>query len=249
MVGETLAGPPGDCCFKAVQHVGEPRGTIEKIADVETYVARPPQGESDKIILFFSDVYGALFINSQLIMDYWADNGYLVLGLDYFERDSYAYHKDKQDWDRQGWMEQKQERAAVLLPPWIEAVRTQYGTDKKYVCVGYCFGAPYVMEHIKTDWIAAGAFAHPAFLNEDHFRNVKQPLLMSCAETDVTFPIESRRRSEDLLVEQKATYYIQVFSSVEHGFALRGDMNDPVQRWAKEESARGILNWFNHFSN
>ncbi|KAI9069681.1 alpha/beta-hydrolase [Trametes sanguinea] len=249
MASATLAGPPGDCCFKTVQHVGEPRGMIERIAGVETYVARPSKGEveSDRIILFFSDVYGALYVNSQLLMDYYADNGFLVLALDYFERDSFAYHKDDPGWDRQGWIKQKRERAAVLLPPWIEAVRAQYGTDKKYTCVGYCFGAPFVMQYIKTDWILAGAFAHPAYLNEDDFKEVKQPLLMSCAEVDHTFPVESRRRAEDLLVEQKAKYYIQVFSGVEHGFALRGDMSVPIQRWAKEESARGILNWFGHF--
>ena len=72
-----------------------------------------------------------------------------------------------------------------------------------------------------------------------------------------------------MLAEQKATYYIQVFSSVKHGFALRGDPNVPAEskhsrtaalgsavlcmmadvsaEWAKEESARAILDWFSHF--
>ncbi|KAI0370129.1 alpha/beta-hydrolase [Pilatotrama ljubarskyi] len=247
MAGATLAGPPGDCCRKTVQHVGEPRGTVEKIANVETYVARPPDGAGGKIILFFADVFGALYVNSKLLMDYWAENGYLVLGLDYFEGDSYAFHKDEQDFDMPAWIKEKQARAAALLPPWIDAVRQQYGSEKKYTCVGYCFGAPYVMDCVKTDWIAAGAFAHPAFLNEDHFKGVKQPIMLSCAEIDHTFPVESRRRAEDILVDQKAMYFIQVFASVKHGFALRGDPNVPAERWAKEESARGVLNWFNNF--
>ena len=51
------------------------RGTIEVVAGVETYVARPADGGNSKIVLFFGDVYGPLYINSQLIMDYWADNG------------------------------------------------------------------------------------------------------------------------------------------------------------------------------
>jgi len=45
------------------------------------------------------------------------------------------------------------------------------------------------------------------------------------AETDHTFPVESRRRAEDILVEIKATYHIQVFSGVTHGFGTRGDPN------------------------
>jgi dienelactone hydrolase len=42
-------------------------------------------------------------------------------------------------------------------------------------------------------------------------------------ETDHTFPKESRRRAEDILEEVKATYYVQLFSGVSHGFGTRGD--------------------------
>ncbi|KAI0658272.1 alpha/beta-hydrolase [Cubamyces menziesii] len=248
MAAAVLAGPPGECCTKTVQHVGDPRGTIERIAGVETYIASPPSGTTeDKIILFFADIFGPLYVNSQLLMDYWADNGYLVLGIDYLERESYADHVNKEGFDMLGWIQLKRVRAAELLPPWVEGIRARYGVNKKYFCVGYCFAAPFVMEHIKKDWIVAGAFAHPAYLDEDHFRGVRKPLLMACAEIDITFPRSARRRVEDILVEEKAQYYIQVFSAVEHGFAVRGDPSIPIQRWAKEECARGILNWFNHW--
>jgi len=70
---------------------------------------------------------------------------------------------------------------------------------------------------------------------------------MSCAETDHTFPLESRRRAEDLLVASKAVYHIQVFSGVAHGFANRGNAEVENERWAKEESARVIIAWFNRF--
>ncbi|KAI0352209.1 alpha/beta-hydrolase [Trametes cingulata] len=199
-------------------------------------------------MLFFSDVYGARYTNSQLVMDYWADNGYVVLGLDYFEGDSKALlNLDDGTFDYPGWIARKQARAAVLVPPWIAAVRARFGMDRKYVCVGYCFGAPYVMDLLKEDWIVAGAFGHPAFLNEEHFEGIKRPLLMSCAEIDHTFPLASRRRAEDMLVEQHADYFIQVFGGVKHGFALRGDPGVPAERWAKEESARAVLGWFDHF--
>lgn len=49
------------------------------------------------------------------------------------------------------------------------------------------------------------------------------------AEIDHTFPLEARRRAEDILVEKKNKYCIQVFSSVEHGFALRSDPKIPEQ--------------------
>jgi len=96
---------------------------------------------------------------------------------------------------------------------------------------------------------------------------------LSFSETDPTFPTASRRRAEDILVEINATYYIEVFSSVEHGFAVRGDTAveniraHPIlilyyfpnsefsicvfhfSGWAKEQSAQSIVSWFLRFSS
>jgi dienelactone hydrolase len=49
-------------------------------------------------------------------------------------------------------------------------------------------------------------------------------------ESDFTFPAEFRRRAEDILIETKAKYHIQVFSGVKHGFAVRGDLENPDGR-------------------
>lgn len=79
-----LAKPSGNCCLKGTVHEGEARGSWEMIAEVETYIARPPEGEANgNILLYFPDVWG-MFPNGFLVMDAFADAGYLVLGLDYF---------------------------------------------------------------------------------------------------------------------------------------------------------------------
>ncbi|RDX44281.1 alpha/beta-hydrolase [Lentinus brumalis] len=236
-----LAGPCGDCCARTVQHSGVARGTVEVIANLDTYVSRPhPDIDSThprKVILFFADVFGALYINSKLAMDYWADHGYLVLGVDYFEGDSRATHEGKPGWDVDEWVKPYRASAARVTPPWIAAVRERYG---------YCFGAPFVMDLLATDWVTAGAFAHPAFLDEDHFHNIKRPLLLSSPEDDFTFPHAARRRAEDILVERKATYFIQIFGGARHGYATRADPEVKTERWAKEETARTTLEWFEH---
>lgn len=56
------------------------------------------------------------------------------------------------------------------------------------------------------------------------------PLFLSCAEIDHTFPTDARRQALDIMRKGKKTYELQLFSGVEHGFALRGDMSDPYQR-------------------
>lgn len=73
----TLADAPGECCStKTIEHIGNAQGSIETIAGIDTYISRPATlGECRNIILFFADVFGPFFLNSQLIMDYWASHG------------------------------------------------------------------------------------------------------------------------------------------------------------------------------
>lgn len=246
-----LAGAPGDCCFKGVKHTGTASGKAVEITGVQTYVSEPPLEHADgpkKIILFLADVYGPFFLNNQLIQDYFAEHGFLVLGIDYFFGDAVHLHSDAEGFDRNAWIQNARTKANAAFPGWLQKVRETYGVDAKYYAVGYCFGAPFALDLATTDNVVASAFAHPAFLKEDHFTKLIKPLLLSCAETDHTFPLESRRRAEDLLVSIKANYHIQVFSGVSHGFAVRGDPEVENERWAKEESARSVIAWFARFS-
>ncbi|GAB1196515.1 hypothetical protein APSETT444_005787 [Aspergillus pseudonomiae] len=55
---------------------------------------------------------------------------------------------------------------------------------------------------------------------------------------------EARQVALDILESGKKTYQLQLFSSVSHGFALRGNMKDPYERYVKEQSLRGIIEWF-----
>lgn len=82
--GEYLAKPSGVCCLKGTIHEGEAQGTWDVIEGVETYIATPPNDKANgHILLYFPDVWG-LFLNGLLVMDAFADAGYLTLGLDYF---------------------------------------------------------------------------------------------------------------------------------------------------------------------
>lgn len=80
-----LAQPSGPCCLEGFRHTGDPRGSFSTIANVETYIVHPESDKSNgNILLYFPDVWG-LFTNGLLVMDTFADAGYTVLGLDYFQ--------------------------------------------------------------------------------------------------------------------------------------------------------------------
>jgi hypothetical protein len=57
-----------------------------------------------------------------------------------------------------------------------------------------------------------------------------EPLFLSCAEIDHTFPTESRNKAIDILIKDKKHYGVQVFSGVAHGFALRCNLEVPYER-------------------
>lgn len=242
----TLASAPGSCCFTGVKHTGTPVGRVEDLGGIQTYISDPP-APTQKVILFLADVWSPLFINNKLIQDYFASCGYIVLGPDYFFGDSVMNHEN--DRDRQPWIDNARKPAIDAFPAWLDAVKGKYGRENtKYCAVGYCFGAPFVLDLCSDGSVVAGALAHPAFLDESHFEKLDRPLLLSCAEEDHTFPLASRRRAEDIMVARKCAYHFQVFSGVKHGFAVRCDPAIDTQRWAKEESARGIVSWFDRFT-
>ncbi|EIW80151.1 hypothetical protein CONPUDRAFT_82517 [Coniophora puteana RWD-64-598 SS2] len=180
--------------------------------------------------------------------------GFTVLGIDYFLGDpvTEARLKDK-NFDRNTWRPGVEKIAEERIPGWIEAIKQRY-PGAKFCTVGNCFGAPYAMDACKDDSFVCGsgipaAVAHPSKLTEDHFTSLRVPILLACAEIDHAFPAELRRRAEDIFVSRKHTYHFTIFSGVSHGFAARGDPNVENDCWAKEECARGIVQWFKRFTS
>ncbi|EMD59044.1 hypothetical protein COCSADRAFT_348498 [Bipolaris sorokiniana ND90Pr] len=234
-----LAKPSGSCCLKGTIHKGEGRGRWETIANVETYISVPPASKANgNVLLYFPDVWG-MFPNGLLVMDAFASVGYTVLGLDYFRGDPvWKHRKNRHDktnpgFDYEAWKRKHTAFADEAVPEWVSTVVDRYRKENpqtKFACVGYCFGAPYVCDELAKDRVTVGAFAHPAFLKEHHFQNIEKPLFLSCSERDHTFDVPSRRRALDILQEGSKTFHYQLFSGVEHGFALRGNPDDPYQR-------------------
>jgi len=74
-----LASEPSACCLKeGFKHEGTPVGKIITIAGVETYVSEPSETTTPgqkKVIMYFSDVWGALSNNAKLLQDYYASHG------------------------------------------------------------------------------------------------------------------------------------------------------------------------------
>ena len=140
---------------------------------------------------------------------------------------------------------------------------------KKIGAVGYCFGAKYVARFMaKGKGLDVGYIAHPvskqsyscvlihslliytphqSFVEEEELSAIKGPLSIAAAETDRIFPIEKRHKSEVILKETRQPYQINLFSGVEHGFAVRCDTSVKIQRFAKDQAFLQAVSWFNEY--
>ncbi|EJU04036.1 Pkinase-domain-containing protein [Dacryopinax primogenitus] len=247
-MAQYLAQHTTEACCQAVKHTGTPRGELIDVGGVQTYITYPPDKSTDRVIIFYCDVYGPHFLNNQLVMDFFAEHGYTVISPDYFNGEQLEKLREQPGFDTMAWAAPY--RVSVpkfVVDKFLPAVKEKFTSVKAYASVGYCFGAPMVLNDLVAGRSEAGAVAHPSTLTEQVFRDIKKPIFLSCAEVDRAFPPESRHKAEAILAEGKKIYHFQLFSGVSHGFAIKGDMNNENERWAKEQSAWGIISWFDRF--
>jgi dienelactone hydrolase len=173
---------------------------------------------------------------------------------DLFEGDPIPLNRpegfDIMAWMQKGGPEGKghmKDRVDPIVERVIKELRSVYGV-KRLGSVGYCFGAKYVARFLAAGkGIDVGAMAHPSFVDAEEVKNIAGPLTIAAAETDQIFPEEKRRETEDILKKEKKTYQINLYSGVEHGFAVRADMSSRQAKYAKEAAFLQHVQWFDEY--
>ncbi|KAI1326756.1 dienelactone hydrolase [Xylariaceae sp. FL0255] len=245
--------PPAQCCTVGVKHDGAPTGADIKVGKYAGYLATPDPAKAHKgaAILFIPDVIG-IWQNSKLMADQFAANGYLTLIPDVFNGDPIPLNRpegfDLQQWKNHGSTGDNPHTTEAVDP--IVELAIKYLESEhsitKIGAVGYCFGAKYVARHYKNG-IKVGYFAHPSFVDEEELKGFKAPLSIAAAETDQIFPSEKRHRSEEILKEGGHPYQINLYSGVVHGFAVRGEISDKKQKFAREQAFYQAVAWFDNW--
>jgi len=243
------SNPPSTCCYKGVAHTGVATGSLTKVGSYDCYAASPPK-PSNLAIIILTDVLGHKFLNAQLLADAFAADGYHVLMPDLFYGDALSLNRPD-DFDLQKWLTQGgpmkghgMSTVDPIVKACIEELRGGQTACEKVAGVGYCFGAKPVVRFLKPGMLDAGYVAHPSFVAVEELRSIDGPLSIAAAEIDQIFTVERRHQSEQVLLEGKKRYQINLYGGVAHGFAVRGDPKDNVQRYAKEVAFVQALQWF-----
>jgi len=138
------------------------------------------------------------------------------------------------------------ERTEPVVKALVKHLRGTVGVEKIGM-VGYCFGAKYTVRALGDGGADVGFVAHPSFVDAEELRAIKGPLSVAAAETDQIFPAEKRHETEGILGEVGQPWQVCLYGGVEHGFAVRGDLEGKEGRFAKERACAQAVEWFDEW--
>ncbi|PLB45330.1 alpha/beta-hydrolase [Aspergillus steynii IBT 23096] len=237
---------PSRCCTVGFLHEGEARGEIRDIGHISAYFAYPPNLSTQNAILILTDVIGHRLINAQLIADQFAAQGYFAVMPDLFAGDSVPINRPAgfniMDWVQNHLPPQTE----PIIETVLDEMRGKLGC-RRVGGVGYCFGGKYVCRYLKPGRLDVGFIAHPTMVEPDELRGIEGPLSIAAAVRDFVFTPAKRHESEEILDGLEVPYQINTFSHVEHGFAVRCDISQCRQKYAKEQAFSQAVSWFNKY--
>ncbi|KIY48396.1 alpha/beta-hydrolase [Fistulina hepatica ATCC 64428] len=243
-------------CVRGVTHEGTPQGKIEAINDVECYIATP-EGEyaKDVVLLFLTDVFGIPLNNNKLLADDFARNGIKTIIPDYLNGDPVPADamSPGSTFSLDPWKAIHTPVATrPLLDRVVQGLRDQGVT--KFAATGYCFGGRYTFDLAFDGVIKVAVVAHPSLLQvpsdlEKYRDTAKAPLLINSCENDGAFPKEAQAKADEILGNGKFApgYKREYFAGCTHGFAVRGDLSNPLVKAGKEKAFKSTVEWLkNH---
>ncbi|KIK52828.1 hypothetical protein GYMLUDRAFT_265248 [Collybiopsis luxurians FD-317 M1] len=237
-------------CVKGVTHEGEPKGKWEEINGVNCYITTPTNDyPKDKAIIFLTDLFGPQLINSRLLADDFAANGFKTIVPDIFNGDAAPADalNPGSTWDLMAWF--GKHGPEVTRPP-IDKVLESLKKDgvTSFGVLGYCFGGRYAFDLAFDGVPKAVAVAHPSLLQipsdlEKYVSTAKAPLLINSCTVDSQFPLEAATQADKIFANFAPGYKREYFEGCTHGFAVRGDISDPKVKAGKEGAFKATVEW------
>lgn len=89
--------------------------------------------------------------------------------------------------------------------------------------------------------------AHPSLLEMGEIERVSVPVQICAPETDPEFTPELKAHANRVIPTLGIDYDYQYFKGLAHGFATRGDPNDPKQRRGLERAKNAAVYWFQQY--
>lgn len=121
----------------------------------------------------------------------------------------------------------------------------------KFGASGYCFSARHVFDLAFDGVLEVAAVSHPSQIEAptdlEKFKKTGVPLLVNSCETDPMYPAEKQKSGDDILGGGKTEapgYRRTYWPGCSHGFAIRGDVSDPLVKAGREGAFKATVEWF-----
>jgi dienelactone hydrolase len=247
-------------CIVGKTHTGTPEGKVEQIAGVECYITTPTiDYAKDTVILFLADALGPFHINSKLLADDFARNGYKVVAPDYFAGNPIPvsavladYNLDS-SFDLGAWVSQHPQSVVRPMLDKVVAALKEQGIIK-FGTTGYCFGGRYVFDLAIDNVAHVSVASHPSLLKipddlEKYLASSQAPLLLNTCTVDGQFPPSAQATADELFGggKFKPGYTREYWDGCVHGFAVRGDLNDKNVKKGMEGAFKAAVEWFGQY--
>ncbi|KAK1967874.1 dienelactone hydrolase [Colletotrichum sublineola] len=226
---------------------GTPVGQVLPFNGLDLYISMP-SNQSGKApgtsvtnrygVLLLTDVYGIQATVNKLLVDSFARAGYVAVAPDLFDgkprsEDPNADFNATDFFGTHGpeVTDPKVERAIAYL-------REEMGVQK-IASTGYCFGGRYAFRVLgmpENKGVQVGFAAHPTLLGDEEIKAIKGPASLAVAEGDIGTKATRRAEIEAVVGTTGQPFTMTLYGRTPHGFATRPDLNDPVQKAAKEDA-------------
>ncbi|KAI0754699.1 alpha/beta-hydrolase [Daedaleopsis nitida] len=250
-------------CVSGSVHDGTPKGTEIKIGDVPAYVTGDE--DSKRIVVIGVDIFGWRFVNTRLLADEYAAQGFRVIVPDLFA-----------GWELPLWSlsahDTNSERSLfqryvarplsyfVFAPFVIRNMPRQVSTiavvtsslraahpDAKIGFVGFCWGGRFAIS--QNHLFDATVACHPSLVKfPAELEGIKSPFSLAAAETD---PMYNRARAEETekILKEKGLkdVEVKVYVGVNHGWTIRVNMAIEEQKKGRDEAVKQVVNWFDKY--
>ncbi|XP_070536184.1 carboxymethylenebutenolidase homolog isoform X2 [Ptychodera flava] len=234
-------------------------------SNLTAYVSQPREMSCKGAVLVFHDIFGLDIGANRAAADELARNGYTAVLPDLFRGNPWT---SSSDWRQFGiWMSgHPQERINNDVDATLEFIEQSLDYDDIGI-VGFCWGGTQVI--LGTARLAARIKAGISFygsvqvMTPQDILAMRAPTLLVHAENDTVVPLAAVQNQEILLqdanrllrsvddndanIDPSLVTFVKVFEGVEHGFAHRGDRNDPFIMQAAAEAFSDMYTWLDKY--
>ncbi|KAL0936820.1 dienelactone hydrolase family protein [Colletotrichum truncatum] len=239
---------------------GTPVGQVFNLNGLEIYVSKPKDQQSSNAsavsnkpivgVLQLTDVFGIKSVENRLLADSFARAGYMTVAPDLFNG------KPRSEDPKSGFnaTEFFGSHGPSVTDPIVSAslsyMREQLGVNK-VASVGYCFGGRYAFRALglpKDKAVNVAFAAHPTLLGDDEIKAITGPASLAiAAEKDTGMLIKRRVEIEAAMASTGQPFTMNLYGGVPHGFAVRPNLDVPVEKAGKEDAFLQAVRFFENW--